>query len=317
MNDPFATAMQLLLAERPARHELQRAGELLEQASSEGHAQASERCALFEAFGTFRPPDWSRALDFLALAAEQGSRSAQEQLLILEQPDGDQHLRATSEVVSWPNVRAAIDIEGRLTPGQALPVSERPRLRVLKCFASPAECRFLVAQVQGRLAPAPVFHNRTGEQTVNPARDNSHFVLGIEDMNILTEVIRTRIAAAARLPVPLFEPSQILHYAIGESFKPHYDFLDPSHGGYRNSLDNFGQRLATLLIYLNDGYSGGETSFPAIDFHFRAELGDALLFANVTREGAPDQASLHEGQPVSAGEKWVFSQWIRDRVPAH
>jgi prolyl 4-hydroxylase len=107
-----------------------------------------------------------------------------------------------------------------------------------------------------------------------------------------------------------------LHYAVGERFKPHHDFLDPANEAYRNTLSRFGQRIATFLIYLNDAYSVGETSVPAIGLNFRAETGDALFFANVTREGAPDPSTLHAGRPPLSGEKWVFSQWIRDRFPA-
>jgi len=140
--------------------------------------------------------------------------------------------------------------------------------------------------------------------------------LRIGEMNVFTEVVRNRISAATRLPVPLFEPAQVLHYAVGQRFKPHHDYLDPANPAYRESLGQFGQRIATFLIYLNDGYEGGETSFPSIGLNYKAREGDALFFANVTREGAPDPKTLHAGLPPTSGEKWVFSQWIRDRFPA-
>ncbi|HEX6741775.1 MAG TPA: 2OG-Fe(II) oxygenase, partial [Sphingomicrobium sp.] len=147
-------------------------------------------------------------------------------------------------------------------------------------------------------------------------RDNSFLVLRIGEMNLLTEVIRERISAATNLPVPLFEPTQLLHYAVGQRFKPHHDFLDPANSAYHDSLGRFGQRIATFLIYLNGGYEGGETSFPRIGLSFRAEQGDALFFANVTRDGSPDLQTLHAGLPPTSGEKWVLSQWIRDRFPS-
>src|SRR5262249_52299606 len=111
------------------------------------------------------------------------------------------------------------------------------------------------------------------------------------------------------------EPSQLLHYSVGQRFKPHHDFLDPENDAYRDNIAQFGQRIATFLIYLNDGYGGGEKGFPAIRLHYRGIEGDALFFANVTREGAPDPTTLHAGLPPTSGEKWVFSQWIRDKFP--
>jgi hypothetical protein len=189
-------------------------------------------------------------------------------------------------------------------------------VRTIAGFATPPECRWLIEMARERLVPATVFSDSDGEQTHHQARDNSYLVMRIGEMNVFTEVVRHRISAATKLPVPLFEPSQLLHYDVGQRFKPHHDFLDPSNEAYHSTLSRFGQRIATFLIYLNDGYSGGETSFPAIGLDFRAKTGDALFFANVTREGAPDPATLHAGRPPLSGEKWVFSQWIRDRFPA-
>jgi hypothetical protein len=48
----------------------------------------------------------------------------------------------------------------------------------------------------------------------------------------------------------------------------------------------------------------------------RARRGDALMFANVDLAGNPDRRTLHAGLPPTRGEKWVLSQWIRDRTPA-
>lgn len=315
MSDEFDTAMQLLLGDRPSLEEVQRAATLFEAASAAGHAEASERCALLDALGSARPPDWDRALDRLALAAQQGSRPAGEQLLLLADNQADPDVEQSRSAEEWTAIRRAIPLEQRMTPGEKQSLSDFPRIRLIRHFATPAECRWLIRLGLPQLRPATVFDQSTGQQTLDPARDNSFVMLRIGEMNVLTEVIRTRIARATRLPVPLFEPSQLLHYSVGQRFKPHHDFLDPDNPAYAESLATFGQRIATFLIYLNGGYSGGETSFPAIGLNFRAGEGDALFFANVTADGAPDPKTLHSGLPPTAGEKWVFSQWIRDRLP--
>jgi len=308
--------MGLLLSDHPSREEVERTGELFEKASSQGHAEASERCALFEAFGMARPQSWFGALDFLELAARQGSRTAQEQLLLLNDNGADPQVPPGADEAFWHNVRTGIDIERRIQPGQKVSLSDAPRIRLIESFATPAECRWLIGLANGRLGPAIVYDKVSDQQIQSPVRDNRLLALRIGEMNVLTEVIRNRIAAATRLPAPLFEPSQLLHYAVGQRFKPHYDFLDPANPAYRDDLAQFGQRIATFLIYLNDGYSGGETSFPAIRLNYRAKTGDALFFANVTRDGNPDPQTLHAGLPPTSGEKWVFSQWIRDKFPA-
>jgi len=315
MDDDFATAMTLLLAERPSLDDVQKAAGLLEAASAQGHAAASERCALLDALGSARPPDWGRALDFLVLAARQGSRSAQEQVLLLADNATDPVVPDHADDESWASLGKSIPLALRMTPGEKVSLSDSPRIRMIREFATPAECRWLTALARPELAPAPVFDKATGEQTHDHTRDNSFYALHLGEMNLVTEVIRSRISAATKLPVPLFEPSQVLHYAVGQRFKPHHDFLDPANPAYHDSLNLFGQRIATFLIYLNDGYEGGETSFPKIGLNYRAQQGDALFFANVTQDGAPDPQTLHAGLPPTSGEKWVFSQWIRDRFP--
>ena len=315
MSDEFATAMQLLLADRPSLEDVQQAAALLQTASSQGHANASERCALLDALGSARPPDWDRALDSLMLAARQGSRTAQEQLLLLADNQSDPVVPNDAGADFWASLRTSISIEERTQPGEKLSLSDTPRIRTIKHFATPAECRWVRSLARPQLAPAPVFDQGTGEQTHDASRDNSFFALRLGEMNVFTEVIRNRISAATRLPVPLFEPAQVLHYSVGQRFKPHYDFLDPANPAYNDTLTTFGQRIATFLIYLNAGYDGGETSFPKIGLNYRADEGDALFFANVTQDGAPDPKTLHAGLPPTSGEKWVFSQWIRDRFP--
>lgn len=312
MTNEFATAMDLLLGEQPSVADVQQAAALFESAATQGHGEASERLALLDAMGSARPPDWDRALDNLERAARLGSPSAQQQLSLLADPEIDPVVEPNAD---WATLRAKVDVERRKQPGEKQGLSDSPRIRVIRGFVTRAECRWLISSAKPQLGPATVFDKKTGEQILDPVRDNSLLALRIGEMNVLTEVIRQRISAATSLPVPLFEPSQILHYAVGQRFKPHHDFLDPANNAYDDTLRRFGQRIATFLIYLNDEYDGGETSFPSIGLNYRAEAGDALFFANVTRDGSPDPMTLHAGLPPTSGEKWVFSQWIRDRFP--
>lgn len=311
-SDEFATATSLLYGEQPSLEDVQRAVALLELASSQGHAEASERLALIDALGSVRPPDWVRALDNLERASRLGSVTAQQQLLLLAHPAQDP---IPAPDTDWAQVRGKIDLAERMRPGEKQSLSDSPRIRSIRGFASPVECAWLASFAKPQLGPATVFDKVTGKQIQDPTRDNSFLALRIAEMNVFTEVIRQRISAATALPVPLFEPAQILHYAVGQRFKPHHDFLDPANRAYDDSLRRFGQRIATFLIYLNDGYEGGETSFPAIGLNFRARIGDALFFANVNRDGSPDLMTIHAGLPPTSGEKWLFSQWIRDRFP--
>ena len=279
---------------------------LIESASDQGNAEAMAACALFAAVGAGRPQDWPRALDLLAEAAERGSASAQGQLAVLA---------GGGSGPDWRAVRDSIAIERMLQAPAREVLCDQPRIVSYSAIASPAECEWVRNKARDRLQRAKVFHTGTGGQAVNPVRDNSGTEFQLPQMDVVLEVLRTRISAATRLPVPIFEPTQVLHYAVGEQFRPHHDYLDPEAPGFAEQLRLYGQRIATVLIYLNDDYEGGETIFPRLGISYRGATGDGLFWTNVDREGRADPLTMHAGTPPTSGEKWVVSQWIRDRAP--
>lgn len=279
---------------------------LIDLAAARNDAAALERRALLEAVGCGRPRSWDRAFDSVREAAERGSELAQAQLRILG--------RAVGEQSNWREIRSGISIEELLHAPEKQAISETPRLRVLRQFATAAESSWLMERARDRLRPATVV-TRSGSQTVRGARTNRAIEFQLADMDLVVEIVRARIGNATRLPLPLFETSQVLHYAPGQEFTAHHDYFDPANPGHAEQLQR-GQRIATFLLYLNDSYTLGETAFPSAQLNFRGNVGDALFITNVERNGRPDPMTLHAGTPPGSGEKWIFSQWIRDKAPS-
>ncbi|HEX2814942.1 MAG TPA: 2OG-Fe(II) oxygenase, partial [Phenylobacterium sp.] len=175
-------------------------------------------------------------------------------------------------------------------------------------------CGWIIERVRGGMARAKVYDAADGSLIERPERDNSVFEFWMAHLDVVILLVRAKIAAATGAAVGQLELCQILHYAPGETFSPHYDFIDTETPGHAMELERGGQRVATFLIYLNDGYEGGVTTFPVLGFGYRGETGDALTFSNVDAAGEPDRRTLHAGQPPTTGEKWLLSQWIRDRA---
>ena len=263
----------------------------------DGSGEAALSLATVEAMGAGRPQSWPRALDYLELAARRGSEKAHAQLALLKR-DG------------------RVDLARLTEPPPRRAVSEQPRIRVFEGFASPEECDWVIAIARDRLNPAWVWDPVTGRNRPDPSRTNRGLDLGVDEMDVVVQVLRARISAASNLPLPVFEPAQIMHYSVGQEFLPHHDYLDPRQPGDRAQIARLGQRIATFLLYLNDDYEGGETEFLKTGFRYRGRKGDALLFANVDSARAPDPLTTHAGRPPTRGEKWILSQWIRDRSPA-
>jgi prolyl 4-hydroxylase len=151
------------------------------------------------------------------------------------------------------------------------------------------------------LEPSVVIDVATGRQVRDPVRnsDGMGFTWPLE--NPAVHALNRRIAAASGTAVGCGEPLQVLRYRVGEEYKPHIDAIP----GFAN------QRVLTMIVWLNDDYEGGETSFLAPGLKLRGQAGDGLLFANVDARGERDLRSVHAGLPVTRGEKYIASRWIR------
>jgi prolyl 4-hydroxylase len=280
---------------------------LIFEAAERGGGYACSLAAAVLAAGVVDRPEWNGALDYLQRGAELGHPSAQDQLRILAALSGPPPARAAS----WETLRRAVDLDAWRAAPPSRPLSEDPRIRVVDGFLPGAVCDWLIARARERLQPAQVFDTAAFRPVRNETRTNSFAPFDIVGLDLAALLVRERLAASAGLDVTTFEAPQVLHYAVGQQFAPHFDFLQPEVAGHAGSLAHRGQRVATLLVYLNEAFEGGETDFPELGLRYRGRTGDALLFWNVDATGAPDQRLLHAGLPPTSGEKWLFSQWVR------
>lgn len=274
------------------------------QSAERGDAEAMAQLAVFAAWGVLRPQNWADALDYTLRAAQLSWGPSQRQLQLLARSTG----------TDWPALRSQVDLEAARMPQPARELSSAPRIRAIDGFATPAECAWLIELARGSLRRAQIYRKDAPGYTEAGTRTNSEadFILGNADL-VLRLVIE-RIASAAGMPAANFEVAKLLHYEPGQQFAPHCDFQDPATPALAQEVARRGQRVATVLVYLNDDYEGGETDFPLLGLRHRAARGDALLFWNVKPSGALDYDTLHAGLPPTRGAKWVLSQWIRDRA---
>lgn len=105
--------------------------------------------------------------------------------------------------------------------------------------------------------------------------------------------------------VTLAEDLQLVNYKETQEYTSHHDF-----GYSRIGKEKQGARFATLLLYLNEGMIGGETSFPRYvnaesfrELKVTPEAGKAILFYSQLPDGNLDDFSQHAAQPVIDGEK--------------
>jgi prolyl 4-hydroxylase len=280
--DALFTLAVWLLAGDPVARDLPRARSVLRRCAEIGHADAALMEVALTATGSGGPPSWEDAYALLKRAAN--NPRATEQLDLL----------ATME----------LDTKGhpiRAPQGERL--SNSPDVVRFAALLSPAECRYVAMTAQDLLEPAVVVDPRSGKMVSHPIRTSFGAVIGPVRENLVIRAINARIAAISGTSIGQGEPLAVLRYSPGQQYRAHLDSMD----GAPN------QRIRTVLVYLNQGFKGGETYFTANGLKVSARGGDAIMFSNIVANGTPDRRSEHAGLPVIEGVKWLATRWIRER----
>ncbi len=192
-------------------------------------------------------------------------------------------------------------------------VSSSPEVYICNHFLSNEECNHIIRLALPTLSRSTVVDASSKEGKIDSRRTSKGTFLSRKSNDRTLKKIQKQAALVTGIPVKNGEDIQVLHYSIGGEYQPHFDFFSPSSKGEKFHLDRGGQRVATLIIYLNTVEEGGETIFPKIKTKIKPEKGKALLFYNVDDSGKVNSHSFHGGLPVIAGEKWIATLWLREK----
>lgn len=276
----FELAVWKLTGKAGAR-DLAAAKALLGRAATAGHADAGLMAIAMTANGSGGPSDWAGAVALLRDAAERDAQAAAQAALL-----DLMKLSPLGTPLRTPALRT---------------LSTDPLIALVQGFLSPHESVYLAHVGNALLAPATVFDPATGRQIEHPIRTSHAGSIGPLREDLVVRAINARIAAISQTNIANGEPLMVLRYTPGQQYRLHSDVI---HGAGN-------QRVRTVLIYLSDGYEGGETEFPDLDLRVRGNVGDALIFDNVDAAGQPHRLAKHAGLPVTAGVKWLATRWIR------
>ena len=253
----------------------------LGRASQAGSADGALLHAYFTAAGTGCSPDWQLALKLLTrlgetseVAARQVEKLNQMKLTINKDPLASYNLKLCSR---------------------------QPRVATCRQFLTAEECDYVADIGAPFLEPSYVVDPNTQKLISHPLRRSHSMMFGVHTEDLVINAINQRIAWLSGTAYEQGEPLQLLQYRRGDEYRPHLDALphEPN------------QRVMTVIIYLTDGYDGGETLFLRTGLSFKGQKGDALIFANLLSDGRPDPMSLHCGLPILKGTKTIATRWIR------
>jgi prolyl 4-hydroxylase len=207
-------------------------------------------------------------------------------------------------IAESPSVVRAFDRDVRIVMAM-----RNPRVVVFGGLLSDDECDAIIDLARPRLARSETVDNATGGSEVNAARTSEGMFFRRGEHEVISR-LEQRIATLLGWPLENGEGLQILHYRPGAEYKPHYDYFDPAQPGTATILKRGGQRVGTLVMYLNNPERGGGTTFPDVGLEVAPMKGNAVFFSYDRPH--PMTKSLHGGAPVLAGEKWVATKWLRE-----
>lgn len=278
--------------------------------------EAVAMVAVMQATGVYQKKSWPDALNTLALAAALGWAGAREQLILLAEagePAEDPGLTDHGDADFWNRYPARIDLGRWLSAPDGRVLHDDPLVKSVPGLLPAPLCRFLIRLSASRLKPALVYDAVNKRNYRSSRRTNSVAEFNLAENELVHFLVQERMAAACGVPIVQMEATAILHYQPGEEIDDHYDFVDPDLPNYQQEIAENGQRIITFLIYLNDSYGGGETAFPKLDVSHKGKAGEGLYFVNALADGSPDLRTQHAGRPPRDGEKWIVSQFIRNR----
>ncbi len=279
-------------------------------ATAGGNATAASRLATLVALGAHVPQNWSEALGLLVVAAERGNESARGQLAVLANRPEAAHEPSTS----WRELAKTVDLKLWLSPPDGTTLSPSPLVRVFPEFVTDAVCAWLIERARPMLKRALIYDPVGGQDIADHMRTNSAAGFDLVQADVVQAAVQTRMAVATGIPLQNMEGLSVLHYSPGEQITNHYDFVNPRMPNYQAEIEKRGQRIVTFLVYLNDDYEGGETDFPDLGLRYHGGKRAGLFFTNALPNGEPDLRMVHAGRPPQDKEKWLATQFIRNRA---
>ncbi|RDS81467.1 2OG-Fe(II) oxygenase [Dyella psychrodurans] len=210
----------------------------------------------------------------------------------------------------------------RLPAGNLIRTSDRdvrivtrvkhPMIAVLDGVLSIEECDELIRRSADKMHRSTTVDPISGKHEVIADRSSEGTFFQINADPFIARLDR-RIAEVMNSPVDHGEGLQVLHYGTGGEYKPHFDYFPPEEPGSHVQMTIGGQRVSTMVMYLNEVEEGGTTIFPEIGLEVVPKKGSAVYFEYTNSHNQLDRLTLHGGSPVTRGEKWIVTKWMRQR----
>lgn len=191
-------------------------------------------------------------------------------------------------------------------PGiQKLP-SPKLTLFVARGFLSPQICAAVIERIDAVRRPSTIA-DANGDASYRTSETGD-----LDAADPVVAEVEGRITAFTGLDPAHGEPLQGQRYAVGQEFKGHTDYFEPTGADYERYCRVAGNRTWTVMVYLNEPEAGGATRFKAADKIIQPETGKLVCWNNRRPDGSLNPATIHQGMKVRSGVKYVITKWFRE-----
>eukprot|EP00941_MAST-03F_sp_MAST-3F-sp1_P006119 g6119.t1 len=190
-----------------------------------------------------------------------------------------------------------------------LKVYDHPPVWCIANFLSPEECDYCIKKAGKSMTRSKV----VAETAHQSSRTSSSCWLKHEDLPTLMR----KSSVVTGLHLENCEPPQVARYCTEEKYDPHHDAFDISTKLGVEEVATQGQRIATILVYLNDIPTNasakigscsasatstevsGATSFQRLGLRIVPRKGMALIFfPSFVSNETLDERAIHSGEPI-------------------
>tara|TARA_R110000868_G_scaffold89062_3_gene248066 strand:+ start:991 stop:2160 length:1170 start_codon:yes stop_codon:yes gene_type:complete len=179
----------------------------------------------------------------------------------------------------------------------------------IKEFLSNEDCLEIMKMIDANHQRSSVVEGGTDRTSYSSHRTSS--TCNLDANNEVIKKLHNKISEYLGIELEKGEALQGQLYEPGQYFKAHHDYF--SGDAYNKHCLSSGNRTKTLMIYLNDDFTGGETSFPNLGLKVMPKTGKAVVWDNMI-DGKGDPDSLHEGSEIKEGKKYIITSWWREKA---
>ena len=182
-------------------------------------------------------------------------------------------------------------------------------LYVMDNVLTPEECKEVIMTAESLMTKSETIGQEIKDYRTssNAYISNNTEIPALKKINLITELL-------TELPSENQEDTCVVKYKEGEEYKVHQDHLDHGHYNGEDSnkeLERGGDRLYSVMFYLNDDMEEGGTLFTSPGIEIRPKTGRCVVWRNYV-DGEVNNKSEHAGLPVKQGLKYIAVKWVRE-----